>query len=100
MKHTPGPWTVMDRNIYAADVYAPNSVDASGLIASVRLNTNHGYANAHLIAAAPELLDALKALRFNDCFCEVRIGNPMFRGQHTAACIAANAAIAKAEGQS
>ena len=54
--HTPGPWTVH---------YEPNARDEPGatfvlLEANDRFDTNE--ANARLIAAAPELLAALKAI--------------------------------------
>jgi hypothetical protein len=102
MQHTPGPWQVKQaRNghtaVYptgsqerVADIYCPLDVDG------------HHAANARLIAAAPELLAALKAMMLNhfehhqDCsaarmshlenFCECGIA-------------AARAAIAKATGQ-
>ncbi len=55
--HTPGPWRAgQDGNMR---VYGPdNSQEHSGLIASVY----KGRANARLIAAAPELLEALEAV--------------------------------------
>jgi hypothetical protein len=56
--------------------------------------------NAKLIAAAPDLLDALKRLNrshHEPCWCECAIGNPMMT-EHSRACVAARAAIAKAEG--
>lgn len=56
--HTPGPWTVgIDGN---NRVYGPDyRGDESGLIAVVY----KGAGNKHLIAAAPELLEALKQLK-------------------------------------
>jgi len=59
-KHTPGPWDVCEDDI---NVYAPNSDTAI-------TNQDHicapdkveAAANARLIAAAPELLEALRVL--------------------------------------
>lgn len=51
-----------------------------------------------VVAAAPDLLAALKGLSRGGCFCGVSIGNPMYGGVHSPACIAAYAAIKKAEG--
>jgi len=56
-KHTPGPWHTGgqdDRIIYAADGFAV----ADATVFHGRPETH----NARLIAAAPELLDALKVL--------------------------------------
>jgi len=60
-KHTPGPWAVgPDLEVF----YAPNGC---GITRPLRLTslvgrTEEDVANAHLIAAAPELLDALERL--------------------------------------
>jgi hypothetical protein len=58
-------------------------------------------ANAQLIAAAPDLLAALRALARGapeyPCFCKVALGKA---SRHTIACLNAVAAIAKAEGRS
>ena len=52
MKHTPGPWTVLP-GITSGDIITP-----MGRVAScVTLTTD-----AHLIAAAPALLEALEAI--------------------------------------
>ena len=53
-------------------------------------------ANARLIAAAPELLDALKLL--DEAFCAYDYGTREGRDKGRAALVAARAAIAKAEG--
>jgi len=60
-KHTPGPWAVgPDLEIF----YSPNGC---GVTRPLRLTslvgrTEEDVANAHLIAAAPELLDSLERL--------------------------------------
>ena len=52
-KHTPGPWTVRPNNAYGLNRYTVEIGDA-------RIDTPNK-ANAALIAAAPELLEALEA---------------------------------------
>lgn len=66
MKHTPGPWTIGDENNYGAEV----EIGDNGLYCSLTRDSRHSekyiierdelLANAHLIAAAPDLLSALK----------------------------------------
>jgi hypothetical protein len=59
-KHTPGPWRInRDRNIEAGD---GNVIRVCGVIMPCGYvpDGDEGYANARLIAAAPELLDSLK----------------------------------------
>jgi hypothetical protein len=52
-----------------------------------------------LIAAAPDLLEALKLFRHVDgCFCEASFSGPGCHPRHSPECEAAQAAIAKAEG--
>jgi hypothetical protein len=52
--HTPGPWRVGPINY--ADVYGPDGE----IVALVPKGFDATVANAHLIAAAPELLEALE----------------------------------------
>jgi len=115
-KHTPGPWNiaertckygVTDKNLIA--ILNANKLNATfeamaiedkrkdRTIALIPLDDSN-LENARLISAAPELLESLKGLRFNNCFCEMRIGNPMVT-RHSDCCVSANAAIAKAEGK-
>lgn len=54
-QHTPGPWFVRDHE-YGEFVYCKN-----GYIISGPINKRTDGANARLIAAAPDLLEALKA---------------------------------------
>jgi len=76
-KHTPAPWTLSGGANGEWDIEAVGDQDKSGTgawaIAQTFGSVGHGLgneesdANALLIAAAPELLDALKALlRAND----------------------------------
>jgi len=55
-KHTPGPWTAHGCTLYAG----PNRVAQTWDVEHDGLPTSEMVANAKLIAAAPELLDALK----------------------------------------
>ena len=55
--HTPGPWNVGTGWIYAGAKPKGAKFICEGLPISAE-----GYANAHLIAAAPELLEALREL--------------------------------------
>jgi len=82
IEFSPGPWRVRDGS---AGVVGRNKVGAFEVIAHVAQRSQIE-ANARLIAAAPELLAALK-----DIVCEVRDNNPSK--------LAALAAIAKAEGK-
>lgn len=93
-KHTPGPWYVMDKGFQrrypVPTVYAPG--DELRYIAFCQDLPSFGeptnnLANARLIAAAPELLEALKYAVDNPEFCSSEFD------------IVARAAIAKAEGQ-
>jgi hypothetical protein len=87
VKHTPGPWII---DGYGT-IKAPNheTVLVEG-VALPSVSTVESIANTHLVAAAPDLLEALKALVANlsdgDFISETRID-------------AARAAIAKATGE-
>lgn len=101
MAHTPGPWevampgevdehyAVMDGFGHTASVYGYPEEAATA------------WANASLIAAAPELLAALKLLRDPDgdgewvCYCD----DSHYEGGKCENCVA-TAAIDKAEGRS
>jgi beta-xylosidase len=99
--HTPGPWAQSHRESddgwYRTQVYPvadPNNTIATCNWHSVRTEYGHVTdrdANARLIAAAPELMEALRALA--DQVEEYELGNPD-------ALRNARAAIAKAEGRS
>ncbi len=83
-KRTPGPWRIEDQDIYGDD--------KNGYIC-----TWSGYSvDAHLIAAAPDLLEALElaqALGILEAPADESVSNREFR-------TAAKAAIAKARGES
>lgn len=93
---TPGPWTVEAHTTYPTDAVRISGPDGFQIAATRQL---HGYrpdktaawyearANARLMAAAPDLLEALKTL------------SDAFPAQSTHPAVkAARAAIAKAEG--
>jgi len=100
MSHTPSPWLIADDS-YQTFVYALNENGTNRFDLSVRRGyerqPKHGegsrtiteeiQANARLIAAAPDLLEALMGLR---SFYIEMTGLPP---------VAANAAIAKAKGE-
>ena len=101
-KHTPGPWEIDNERDEAICVWKRGGEGAiSGVIATVRTTTwchneqqDEQRGNARLIAAAPELLEALKA-------CDLQLlqsnnDSDYAREAHEAAL----AAIAKAEGRS
>ena len=87
-KHTPGPWEVQYNTVIECwDIGKAGEERLAGLLASV-LSSN---ADARLIAAAPELLEALKNLYTATPDNE--------GGELGRACMKARAAIAKAEGR-
>jgi hypothetical protein len=89
-QHTPGPWKVKAHStaVLAGRKQICSNVNAaSNLPVNMKDDLEIAYANARLIAAAPELLNALKVL----ADVAERKGIP---------CDAARAAIAKATGGS
>ena len=89
-EHTPGPWRVLFPGIY--DVENPYP------IAKVHRTDRSGPevdANARLIAAAPELLEALE--RLGNQHCPKCYLHPLAY-EHSPDCIRITAAIAKAKG--
>ncbi|MDR6216219.1 hypothetical protein [Paracidovorax wautersii] len=99
-KHTPGPWSL---NTQYADIEVRGPAESGVLIAvmspwGIAADTESPQAaNAHLIAAAPELLEALQGL--DEAYC--RAGAPLTREERhedRKRLIAARAAISKATG--
>lgn len=97
-KHTPGPWKAEDLNNMGGAIVTAGSREVA---------RTWGYdmadmaANARLIAAAPEMLDALKAAQSRLCeHCPGYRDDLGQIGDHTDECLAAINAIAKAEGRS
>jgi hypothetical protein len=99
MKHTPGPWTSkrpqprVQINLKA--IYCENlGYQVAFVNSDSRSIEENAHANARLIAAAPELLDALKeALVQIDNQCDVSVDEWLFCRDK------ARAAIAKATGE-
>lgn len=85
VKHTPGPWTVgyNDNQCVYSDYRQ---------VASVQCNQKEWEANARLIAAAPELLEALK-----EVLAWASYGVPNARKEQMRKAV--GGAIAKAEGR-
>lgn len=83
-KFTPGPWKMQESSTRPVTVYSDRGSIAYLSWVGSESNNQTSVANAHLIAAAPDLLEALQGLMYQDC------GEPAF--------INARAAIAKATG--
>lgn len=81
--HTPGPWFVL-QNPMGSDCITAEDCTICSMPDWDDDYANEEAANARLIAAAPDLLEALQGLMHKDC------GEPAF--------FAARAAIAKATG--
>lgn len=91
-KHTPGPWEACERGDY--EDFDGNSNVILGDDRRIAVVQNNGSeeaeANAYLVAAAPDLLEALASL-----LRKVECGSAL----HCSLCDQARAAIAKAKGQ-
>ena len=95
MKHTPGPWHVDGRPRHEAlEIHSESRRIARSLYEGGS-EDNEANANAHLIAAAPELLEALKEL------CDMVDGlfSIDYHAYDSFTTQPARAVIAKAEGQ-
>lgn len=97
-QHTPGPWMIFDDgDIGSASVRTPDTtVVRSGTVKGQTIG--EAMSNARLIAAAPELLAALRAISAMDAITTVG-SDSQVRDYLYAAVNAARAAIAKAEGK-
>jgi hypothetical protein len=97
-KHTFAPWDVDPNDKFSV------TADCDGLqVCSTEFedrDDDENAANARLIAAAPELLEALQALgghpEHGYCYC---LNQEQIQNGHTGECREARAAIAKAEGR-
>lgn len=104
-KGTPGPWRVIAGSGKIVEQYYP-AIDMPGVqigSASSYPNSGHfpsdeaGLANAHLIAAAPELLEALQSLKCELILSDVDMG--YIESHFRPSLDKATAAIQKALGQ-
>ena len=102
-KHTPGPWVIgAGYGRYKTEITGPGRAvggvwtrrDAGALSDERRIEDDpEGIANARLIAAAPELLEALEAM--NEAF---RVDQTRFTAAQADAVRKMDAAIARATG--
>lgn len=97
-RHTPGPWTVNPHFNHGAEVRSLASVawcsvaSTHGASSSQSIDAAEARANARLIAAAPDLLEALEeAIRDHDDFEDGRLSGNTVATMY--------AAIAKAKGE-
>lgn len=103
-QHTPGPWKAVAFPAYGYGITAADSQQARDSFAVVHFaDTSRGRtserakADARLISAAPELLDAL--VKLESAFTDADITSREYRHKARLALIAARAAIAKATNQ-
>lgn len=99
-QHTPGPWY---RDGYTDDVVGSAIIrDATGFQVALTRHwgINETEANARLIAAAPDLLEACRALvAYLSPLCEEFLDGSDEHAEAYNACQAAHEAIAKATGE-
>lgn len=99
LKHSPGPWRLADTDV-VADAFGEEvliaGVYAGGYTRGGNGNRERLEANARLIAAAPELLEALKAI-LADCG-ETTMDGYVENSIHSDEVNKARAAISKATG--
>ena len=88
-KHTPGPWIVTEGDEWTSDVHTEDESNGKRTVASCNTHRDEVDANKRLIAAAPELLEALQQ-------CELIMGHG---GGMQDTVDRARAAIAKATGE-
>ena len=89
--HTHGPWKVVERGAsFSSHEIRPVKLSQGAIPLAWVAKLNDGQANARLIAAAPDLLAALKAL-VDACDCGPDV--------HCRSCELGLRAVAKAEGK-
>ena len=101
-KHTPGPWVIEHDS--DGESYWRAAIVAGDVIIADYVGSEHSdkaWFNAHLIAAAPDLLAALQSARFAMSVQRALEAqtNPKRAAHWNVIMDAATAAIAKAEGQ-
>lgn len=92
--HTPGPWIVLNDGLTISEESRRDVIPFE--VAKVVDGSNEDRANAHLIAAAPDLLSALE--RMLNAYEADKVRGCAFGNDQAAD--QARAAIAKAEGRS
>jgi hypothetical protein len=98
MKHTPGPWGCIDTSNHAHD-YRLIKPDGSPLPLHVEANDHSEQrANARLIAAAPDLLEALQEIT-SDYADRFDLDDPSTNPGIKSSIEQARAAISKATGE-
>lgn len=99
-KHTPAPWAVVERQRKLWVLTNPDSNPFTGQVIAQQTTCPDWIANAHLIAAAPELLQSLHELlticRYK-CSPSDEVLLPNGKSNHRAI-VDATAAVEKAEG--
>lgn len=99
MSHTPGPWRVIVNPVRGVIVKGPNGVIiASRPLCKEWKRNEELYANARLIAAAPEMYEALEELRDKVWRIIDLHRDSEARAEANMALERANAALAKARG--
>lgn len=72
-KHTPGPWLIATYESFG-NVLSPHSKNKIAMVYDAGVNSQGiGVANAQLIAAAPDLLEACKAVLHCNDYAEGKI---------------------------
>ena len=97
-KHTPGPWSVYVNDHRSAVVRAmfPDGQEKCPI---GKVEGVHALGNARLIAAAPDLLEALQAVLAILPVCPQNTGIAGIEARYNCAVVGARAAIAKATGE-
>lgn len=62
-QHTPAPWVIDTRSGYTDIIATENTTQKVAMIHGEDINLEEIEANAHLIASAPELLEACEMVR-------------------------------------
>ena len=96
MTHTPGPWGIEHGDEFEIVSRSPH-LSATVAIVAARIPSETARADASLIAAAPELLEALKTARECIAYCR-RAHSDAQSGDGIPVEVFIDAAIAKAEG--
>lgn len=98
MSYSPGPWKVWGESIRQPEGIAIGQGDAGYSLARVFSQGHDGEANARLIAAAPELLEALEEAEYRLRELAHQVW-PQGVSYYEPAVVKARAAIAKAKGE-